>query len=101
MRGSLTRIAPLLAALAAALPATAAADPAPTGGAPAPVPAPAVAPTPASPFALSGGGTALLGAKVRLRGQVARRLARRTVRVQVLDPVTQAWTALARTTVNR
>src|SRR4051794_40197989 len=97
MRGSLTRIAPLLAALAAALPATAAAEGAPTGGAPAPTPTPTLA----SPFALSGGGTALLGAKVRFRGRVARRLARRTVRVQVLDPVTHGWTALARTTVNR
>jgi hypothetical protein len=99
MEGSPTRIVPFLAALAAVLPATAAAQTTapPTGGATAPVPAAA----PPSPFAISGGGTALVGAKVRFRGKVARRLARRTVRVQQLDPATQRWTVLARTTVRR
>jgi rare lipoprotein A len=98
MGGSLTRIAPFLAALAAAVPATASAQ-APTGGAPAPTPAPATTPPP--PFALSGGGTALLGDPVRFRGVVRKRFARRTVRVQELDPATRTWTVLARTTVRR
>src|SRR5215218_6228942 len=94
MSGSLTRTLPFLAALAAALPATAAAQ-APTGGAAAPAPAPAAA----APFALSGGGNALLGRPVRFRGTVARRLAGRALLVQQLDPATQRWTVLARTRV--
>src|SRR3954447_14458150 len=99
MGGSPTRIVPFLAAFAAALPATASAQARapPPGGAPAP--APAAAPPP--PFAISGGGTALLGAKVRFRGTVSRRLAHRSIRVQFQDPVTQAWANLARTTVAR
>jgi len=101
MRGPLTRIVPLLAALAAALPATAAAQDAPTGGAPAPVPA-ATPPSPSpSPFAVSDGGNALLGDPVRFRGAVASRLAGRTVRVQLQDPATRAWSALDRTRVKR
>lgn len=97
MRGSLTRIATFAAALAAVVPATASAqEPAPpSGGAPAPVPQSA----PPSPFALSGGGNALLGRKVRFRGTVEERLAGRTVVVQYLDPATTAWTRQARTTV--
>ena len=95
MRGSLTRIVLSVAALAAVVPATAGAqEPAPpSGGATAPVSAPA------SPFALSGGGNALLGRKVRFRGAVEQRLAGRAVVVQYLDPATQAWTRQARTTV--
>jgi rare lipoprotein A len=95
MRGSLTRIGLVLAALVAVAPATAEAQEpaAPSGGATAPASAPP------SPFALSGGGNALLGRKVRFRGAVERRLAGRTVVVQHLDPVTQAWTPQARTTV--
>ena len=89
-RGSLTRIVSFLVALAAIAPATAGAQA--TGGATAPESAP-------SPFALSGGGNALLGRKVRFRGAVEPRLAGRTVVVQYLDPVTQAWTPQARTTV--
>src|SRR3954447_4787564 len=98
MGGSPTRMVPFLAALAAVVPATASAQ-APTGGAPAPPPAPATTPPP--PFVLSGGGTALLGDPVRFRGVVRKRFARRTVRVQQLDPATRKWTALARTTVRR
>src|SRR5215218_8500097 len=94
MRGSLTRIVPFLAALAAAVPATAGAQAPPTGGAPAP--APTAAPP---PFALSGGGNAMLGRPVRFRGAVAARLRRRAVRVQSLDPVARAWTQVARTRV--
>jgi rare lipoprotein A len=90
-RGSLTRIVSFLVALAAIAPATAGAQA--TGGATAPESAPP------SPFALSGGGNALLGRKVRFRGAVEPRLAGRTVVVQYLDPVTQAWTPQARTTV--
>ena len=89
-RGSLTRIVSFLVALAAIAPATAGAQA--TGGATAPESAP-------SPFALSGGGNALLGRKVRFRGAVEPHLAGRTVVVQYLDPVTQAWTPQARTTV--
>ena len=94
MRGSLTRIVLFAAALAAVVPATAGAqEPAPpSGGATAPQSAP-------SPFALSGGGNALLGRKVRFRGAVEKRLAGRKVVVQYLDPATQAWTRQARTTV--
>jgi hypothetical protein len=94
MKGSLTRIAMVVAALAAVIPATAdAQEPAPaSGGAPAPQAAP-------SPFALSGGGNALLGRNVRFRGTVRKRLAGRTVVVQYLDPTTTAWTKQARTTV--
>ncbi len=94
-RGSLTRIVSFLAALAAVAPATAdAREPtAPSGGATAP------ASGPPSPFALSGGGNALLGRKVRFRGAVEPRLAGRTVVVESLDPVTAAWTRQARTTV--
>ena len=54
---------------------------------------------PPSPFAISGGGNALLGKKVRFRGAVEPRFAGHTVLVQYLDPVTQAWTKQARTTV--
>jgi rare lipoprotein A len=95
MKGSLTRILMLAAALVAVAPATAGAqEPAgPSGGATAPESAPP------SPFALSGGGNALLGRKVRFRGAVEPRLAGRTVVVQYLDPATQAWTPQARTTV--
>jgi hypothetical protein len=94
MNGSLRRIGMVLAAVAVAAPATAEAQAgAPSGGATAPVAAPP------SPFALSGGGTALLGHRVRFRGAVARRLAGRAVVVQYLDPATQAWTQQARTTV--
>jgi rare lipoprotein A len=95
MRGSLTRIVTFLAALAAVLPATAGAqEPSgPSGGATAPEAAPP------SPFVLSGGGNAFLGRKVRFRGAVEQRLAGHTVAVQYLDPVTQAWTPQARTTV--
>jgi hypothetical protein len=95
MRGSLTRIVLFAAALAAVVPATAGAqEPAPpSGGATAP------ASQPASPFALSGGGNALLGRKVRFRGAVEKRLAGRVVVVQYLNPATGAWRRLARTTV--
>ena len=92
MTGSLRRIGMVLAALAVVAPATAGAQ-APSGGAPAPESAPP------SPFALSGGGSALLGRKVRFRGAVPQRLAGHTVIVQSLDPATQAWTPQARTTV--
>ncbi|MEO8689835.1 MAG: septal ring lytic transglycosylase RlpA family protein [Solirubrobacteraceae bacterium] len=95
MRGSLTRILPFVAVLAAVIPVTAGAQEpaAPSGGATAPQAAPP------SPFALSGGGDALLGRRVRFRGAVAERLAGRTVVVQYLDAVTAAWTKQARTTV--
>lgn len=96
MRGSLTRIVMLAAALVAVAPATAGAQepgPPPSGGATAPASAPP------SPFALSGGGSALLGRKVRFRGAVEPRLAGRIVVVQYLDPMTRAWTPQARTTV--
>src|SRR5215207_3061735 len=92
MRRLTTRIVPCLAAIAAVLPATALAQ-APSGGAEAPAGAP-------SPFQLSGGGNALLGKKVRFRGAVEPKLAGRAVVVQYLDPVTEAWTKQARTTVN-
>jgi len=95
LRLSLTRIVLSVAALIAVAPATAdAQDPAaPSGGATAPVAAPP------SPFALSGGGNALLGRKVRFRGAVEERLAGRGVVVQYLDPATSAWTKQVRTTV--
>ncbi len=95
MRSSLTRLVLFAAALAAVVPATAGAQaPAPpSGGATAPVAAPP------SPFALSGGGNALLGRKVRFRGAVEKRLAGRTVLVQYLDPATQVWTKQARAIV--
>jgi len=95
MRGSLTRIVLFVAALAAVVPATGdAQEPAPpSGGATAPPS------QPASPFALSGGGNALLGRKVRFRGAVEQRLAGRVVVVQYLDPATAAWTRQARATV--
>jgi rare lipoprotein A len=95
MRSSLTRIVLFVAALAAVVPATADAQaPGPlSSGAPAPVSAPP------SPFALSGGGNALLGRKVRFRGAVEQRLAGRTVVVQYLDSATQTWTRQARATV--
>jgi len=92
MRRLTTRIVPCLAAIAAVLPATALAQ-APSGGAEAPAGAP-------SPFQLSGGGNALLGKKVRFRGAVEPKLAGRAVVVQYLDPVTEAWTKQAHTTVN-
>ena len=91
MRSQLTRIATSLAALAAVLPATALAQ-APSGGAEAPAGGP-------SPFALSGGGNALLGKNVRFRGAVEHRLAGRPVVIESLDPSTQAWTKQARTRV--
>ena len=95
MRGSLTRIVLFVAALAA-VPATAdAQQPPPSGGATAPPS------QPASPFAPSGGGNALLGRKVRFRGAVQPRLAGRAVAVQYLDPATAAWTRQARTTAER
>jgi rare lipoprotein A len=95
MRLSLTRIVLSVAALAAVAPATAGAqEPAPlSGGAVAPQAAPP------SPFAVSGGGNALLGRKVRFRGAVEQRLAGRTVVVQYLDSATQTWTRQARATV--
>jgi rare lipoprotein A len=96
MRGSLTSIVLFVAALVAVAPATAGAQgpgAAPSGGAAAPASAPP------SPFALSGGGNALLGRKVGFRGALERRLAGETVVVQSLDPTTQAWTPQARTTV--
>lgn len=94
MRASLTRIVLSVAALAAVVPATAGAqEPAPSGGATAPQAAPP------SPFALSGGGNALLGRKVRFRGTLEERLADRGVVVQSLDPATSVWTKQARTTV--
>jgi rare lipoprotein A len=86
-----TRIAPLIAAFAAAMPATALAQ-APSGGAEAPSGEP-------SPFQLSGGGNAMAGKKVRFRGAVAQRFAGSAVVVQYLEPASQAWTKLARTTV--
>jgi peptidoglycan lytic transglycosylase len=89
MRLSLPRIVLFVAALAAVAPATAVAQ-APSGGAAAPV---------AAPFALSGGGNALVGRKVRFRGSVEERLAGRAVVVQSLDPATTTWTRQARTTV--
>lgn len=93
MRSLPIRIVTSLAAVAAVLPASALAqEPAPSGGAEAPAAQP-------SPFALSGGGNALLGKKVRFRGAVESRLAGRDVVVQYLDPTTQAWTKQARTTV--
>jgi rare lipoprotein A len=92
MRLSLTRIVLCVALLAAVAPATAVAQ-APSGGVEAPVAAPP------SPFALSGGGNAVVGRKVRFRGSVEERLAGRTVVVQYLDPATAAWTRQARTTV--
>src|SRR5215210_2334226 len=92
MRLSLTRIVLFVAAFAAVAPATAHAQ-APSGGVAAPVAAPP------SPFALSGGGTALVGRNVRFRGAVEERLAGRAVVVQSLDPATAAWTKQARTTV--
>ena len=91
MRSLPIRIATSLAALAAVLPASALAQ-APSGGAEAPAAQP-------PPFALSGGGNALLGKKVRFRGAVEPRLAGRAVLVQYLDPATQAWTKQALTTV--
>ncbi|HYI20709.1 MAG TPA: septal ring lytic transglycosylase RlpA family protein [Solirubrobacteraceae bacterium] len=91
MRRLTTRIVLCLAALAAAAPASALAQ-APTGGSEAPT-------GPPSPFAISGGGNALLGKKVRFRGAVEPRFAGHTVLVQYLDPATQAWTKQARTTV--
>ena len=91
MRSLTTRIVPFLAAIAAALPASALAQ-APTGGTQAPSGQP-------SPFAISGGGNALLGKKVRFRGAVEPRFAGHAVLVQYLDPATQAWRKQARTTV--
>ena len=91
MRTRITRIVTCVAALAAVAPATAEAQ-ALTGGAEAPSSAP-------SPFALSGGGNALLGRRVRFRGSVERKLAGRPVVVQSFDAVTQSWAPQARTTV--
>ena len=91
MRPRITRIVTCLATLAAAAPATASAQ-SPSGGAEAPSAAP-------SPFALSGGGNALLGHKVRFRGTVERRLAGRRVVVETFDGATQAWLPQGRTTV--
>src|SRR5215204_5590912 len=93
MRTSLGRIVPLLAALAAVLPATAYGQ-ALTGGAPAPAAVP-------PPFAISGGGNAMLGRVVRFRGTVAKRLAGRVVVIESLDPATGTWARQARTRVGR
>jgi rare lipoprotein A len=90
MRALTTRIAVGIAAFAVAAPSALAQ--APSGGAEAPSAAP-------SPFALSGGGNAMLGKKVRFRGAVDGKLAGRKVVVQYLDPATQAWTKQAKTTV--
>ena len=90
MRGLTTRIGTVLAVFAVLSPTALAQSP--SGGAEAPSGAPA-------PFALSGGGNALLGKPVRFRGAVARKLAGRSVVVQYLDPVAQAWTDQATTTV--
>src|SRR4051812_24939460 len=91
MRGLTTRIVPLLIAAFAVVSPSALAQ-APSGGAEAPSGEP-------SPFQLSGGGNAMLGKKVRFRGAVGEKLAGRTVVVQYLDPVTEAWTKQAKTTV--
>jgi hypothetical protein len=88
----LTRIVPLLIAAFAVVSPSALAQ-APSGGAEAPAAAPP------SPFQLSGGGNALVGKKVRFRGTVDDQLAGRPVVVQSVDPVTQAWTKQAKTTV--
>ena len=90
MRGLIARIVPLIAAFAV-IPSIALAQ-GPSGGAEAPSGEP-------SPFQLSGGGNALLGKKVRFRGTVGTKLAGRDVVVQYLDPVTEAWTQQAHTTV--
>ena len=91
MRTRISRIVTCVAALAAMAPATAAAQ-APSGGAEAPSFEPA-------PFALSGGGNALLGHKVRFRGTVEARFAGRPIVVEAFDPVTQAWAPQADGTV--
>ena len=62
----------------------------PTGGTPIPPP---------SPFALSGSGHVLLGQAVRFRGAVERSDAGRTVTIERLDALTQAWTPEATTAV--
>jgi rare lipoprotein A len=92
MRTLTIRFAVLIAAFAVISPSALAQEP--SGGAT----APAAAPAPA-PFRLSGGGGALLGKKVRFRGTVDAKLAGRPVVVQSLDPVTEAWTKQAKTTV--
>ncbi|HVQ53828.1 MAG TPA: septal ring lytic transglycosylase RlpA family protein, partial [Thermoanaerobaculia bacterium] len=92
MRTLTIRIAVLIAAFAVISPSALAQEP--SGGAT----APAAAPAPA-PFRLSGGGGALLGKKVRFRGTVDAKLAGRPVVVQSFDPVTEAWTKQAKTTV--
>jgi rare lipoprotein A len=88
MRALTTRIAVLIAAFAVISPSALAQSP--SGGAEAPA---------ATPFTLSGGGSALLGKKVRFRGTVDERLAGRPVVVQYLDPATEKWTRQAKTTV--
>jgi rare lipoprotein A (peptidoglycan hydrolase) len=90
MRTLTIRFAVLIAAFAVISPSALAQEP--SGGAEAPAAAPA-------PFRLSGGGGALLGKKVRFRGTVDAKLAGRAVVVQQLDPVTDAWSKQAKTTV--
>ena len=90
MRALTTRIAVTIAAFAVISPSALAQEP--SGGAEAPSAVP-------SPFALSGGGNALLGHKVRFRGTVERRLAGRRVVVETFDDATQAWLPQGRTTV--
>ncbi len=90
MRGTLTRTVVLIAAFAVM--SSSAYAQAPSGGAQAPT-------GPPSPFALSGGGNALLGNKVRFRGVVDSKFAGHKVVVQYVDPTTQAWTKQATTTV--
>ena len=90
MRRLTTRIVPLIAAFAVM--SSSAFAQAPSGGAEAPT-------GPPSPFALSGGGNALLGKKVGFRGAVDSKLAGHKVVVQYLEPATQAWTKQATTTV--
>ena len=91
MRTLTTRIVPLIAAL----PRCMSRERVRPGARPA---APRRPPAPPSPFALSGGGNALLGKKVGFRGAVDSKLAGRTVVVQYLEPTTQAWTKQATTT---
>ena len=95
MRGSFTRIVMFVAALARSFPRP------PTRRTPPRRPAARPRPraAPPSPFALSGGGNALVGRKVRFRGGVEERLAGHTVVVQYLDPATQTWTQQARASV--
>lgn len=90
MQTRILRILPVLAVFGALLPASAQAQATPTGGTPIPPP---------SPFALSGSGHVLLGHAVRFRGAVERSDAGRTVTIERLDALTQAWTPEATTAV--